>query len=248
MTASCLRRLITSLCGLCILLGCAACGTANWQAPLETRTPHDTSRRDITAYQVQSGDTLYSIAWRHQLDYQHLARLNAITPPYLIRPGQTLQLRHAAPIGTRHAPQPTPHPSQTPPPRPSTRPIRSAIQWVWPAQGKLASTFKSGDSLRKGIKLSVAPDTPIRASAAGRVVYSGNGLIGYGQLVIIKHDADYLSAYGHNRRLRVKNGQPVSQGMLIAESGHTQTGQPRLHFEIRRRGKPVNPLHLLPSR
>ena len=94
----------------------------------------------------------------------------------------------------------------------------------------------------------MSPGTSVRASAAGRVVYSGNGLIGYGQLVIIKHDADYLSAYGHNRSLRVKTGQQVSQGALIAESGRTQTGQPRLHFEIRRRGKPVNPLRLLPSR
>ena len=79
-------------------------------------------------------------------------------------------------------------------------------------------------------------------------MYSGGGLIGYGQLVIIKHDADYLSAYGHNRKLRVKTGQSVSKGMLIAESGKTQTGQPRLHVEIRYRGKPVNPLRLLPPR
>ncbi len=195
---------------------------------------------------MQYGDTLYSIAWRHQLEVRHLARLNTITPPYLIRPGQTLHLRGTPPTTTRPA-HSAPRARATKP-RPSTRPGRSTIQWNWPAQGRLVSTFKSGDSLRNGIRLAVAPGTPVRASAAGRVVYSGGGLIGYGQLVIIKHDADYLSAYGHNRSLRVRTGQQVAKGTLIAESGRTQTGQPRLHIEIRYRGKPVNPLRLLPPR
>lgn len=243
-----LQHLMMPLCGAYILLCCTACGTANWQAPLETRMPKDTLQQDLATYQVQAGDTLHSIAWRHHLDYQQLARLNAISPPYLIKPGQTLHLQRTVPATLEsRAPRPTSRPSPTLP-RPSTRPLHSAIQWAWPATGRLTNTFKSGDSLRKGIKLTMSPGTPVRASAAGRVVYSGSGLIGYGQLVIIKHDADYLSAYGHNRSLRVKTGQQVSQGALIAESGRTQTGQPRLHFEIRRRGKPVNPLRLLPSR
>ncbi len=242
-----LRRWLTSFAGLYILLCCTACGTANWQAPLETRTSRDTSSPETAIYQVQSGDTLFSIAWRHQLDYQQLAQWNAIVPPYLIRPGQRLYLRRTVANGAVPAPRPVSRPAGVSP-RPATQPIRTAIRWDWPVQGKLASSFKAGSSLRKGIKLVVSPGTSVRASAAGRVVYSGNGLIGYGQLVIIKHDADYLSAYGHNRKLVVKTGQQVSQGDLIAESGRMQAGQSRLHFEIRRRGKPIDPLRVLPSR
>jgi lipoprotein NlpD len=246
-TSFLLRQWIRPFAGLYILLCCTACGTANWQAPLETRTSRDTPSSEAATYQVQSGDTLFSIAWRHQLDYQHLAQLNGIVSPYLIRPGQTLSLQRAIADGAVPAPRLVAPPSGVTT-RPATQPIRTAIRWAWPVQGKLASSFKAGSSLRKGIKLAVPAGTPVRASAAGRVVYSGNGLIGYGQLVIIKHDADYLSAYGHNRKLTVKTGQRVSQGALIAESGRMQAGQSRLHFEIRRRGKPIDPLRVLPSR
>ncbi|MCB1952550.1 MAG: peptidoglycan DD-metalloendopeptidase family protein [Zoogloeaceae bacterium] len=119
-------------------------------------------------------------------------------------------------------------------------------EWLWPASGKVVSTFANGET--KGIDIAGKLGDPVRASSAGRVVYAGAGLRGYGKLVIIKHDADYLSAYAHNKNLLVKEGQSVTQGQTIAELGQTDADRPKLHFEIRRRGKPVDPLTYLPKR
>jgi lipoprotein NlpD len=110
------------------------------------------------------------------------------------------------------------------------------------------SSFKRGDPLRKGIKLVGKPGDAIRAAEAGKVVYSGSGLIGYGRLIIVKHNDKYLSAYGHNRKLLAKQGQHVTKGQQIAEMGLSNNGKPLLHFEIRHKGKPVNPMTLLPRR
>lgn len=108
------------------------------------------------------------------------------------------------------------------------------------------AAFKSGDPLHKGVKLAAPKGSPVYAAEAGKVVYSGSGLIGYGRLIIIKHNDKYLSAYGHNRRLLVKQNQRVKRGQKIAEVGTANDGRALLHFEIRRDGKPVNPLALLP--
>ena len=120
-------------------------------------------------------------------------------------------------------------------------------QWVWPADGKVVSTFSATDVTRHGMSIAGQQGQPIRASADGQVVYSGNGLKGYGQLIIIKHSDEYLSAYGHNKSRLVEEGQQVSAGQTIAEMGMDE-GQPRLHFEIRRNGKPVDPKKHLPNR
>lgn len=122
------------------------------------------------------------------------------------------------------------------------------LRWQWPVKGKVVSTFKRGDALRKGIKVAGKQGDSIIAAESGKVVYSGSGLIGYGRLIIIKHNDKYLSAYGHNRKLLVKQGQQVTKGQKIAELGTSNDGKPLLHFEIRRNGKPVNPLGLLPKR
>jgi len=118
--------------------------------------------------------------------------------------------------------------------------------WIWPADGKVLSTFTDGKT--KGIDISGKPGDDVLASSAGRVVYAGAGLRGYGKLVIIKHNADFLSAYAHNQTLLVKEGQSVTKGQKIAELGDTDADRPKLHFEIRRRGKPVDPLKYLPNR
>jgi len=118
--------------------------------------------------------------------------------------------------------------------------------WIWPAGGKVLSGFADGKT--KGIDIAGAPGDDVLASSAGRVVYAGTGLRGYGKLVIIKHDADFLSAYAHNQTLLVKEGQAVAKGQKIAELGNTDADRPKLHFEIRRRGKPVDPLKYLPNR
>lgn len=120
------------------------------------------------------------------------------------------------------------------------------IDWAWPASGKIIAGFNETSS--KGVDLSGKPGDPVLAAASGRVVYAGTGLRGYGKLVIVKHDNSYLSAYAHNQNLLVKEGQAVSRGQKIAELGDTDSDRPKLHFEIRRQGKPVDPGKYLPPR
>jgi lipoprotein NlpD len=122
------------------------------------------------------------------------------------------------------------------------------LRWQWPTKGKVIQSFSSKDPNRKGIKLAGYAGEAVYASEAGKVVYSGSGLIGYGMLIIVKHNNDYLSAYGHNRKLLVKEGDQVKRGMRIAEMGKNGSGQAMLHFEIRRNGNPINPVALLPRR
>jgi lipoprotein NlpD len=119
------------------------------------------------------------------------------------------------------------------------------LDWIWPAKGRIVSGFSDTANL-KGIDIAGTAGEPVRASAAGRVVYAGNGLRGYGKLIIIKHNATYLSAYAHNREILVKEGQQVTRGQKIAEMGNTDADQVKLHFEIRRHGKPMDPTKYLP--
>ncbi len=119
------------------------------------------------------------------------------------------------------------------------------LQWSWPANGKIVAGYSETANL-KGIDIGGAAGTPVLASAAGKVVYAGSGLRGYGKLIIVKHNATYLSAYAHNREILVKEGQQVTRGQKIAEMGNTDTNDVKLHFEIRRLGKPVDPLKYLP--
>ena len=125
---------------------------------------------------------------------------------------------------------------------------RSASGWAWPANGVLISRFSSNGSLNKGIDIAGELGQPVLAASDGTVVYAGSGLRGYGELVIIKHSDTYVSAYGHNRRLLVQEGQKVKAGQKIAEMGSTGTDRVKLHFEVRRQGKPVDPLQYLPKR
>lgn len=121
--------------------------------------------------------------------------------------------------------------------------------WNWPTNGKVVQTFSPGDDNRKGIWIHGRMGQPVSAAEAGKVVYAGDGLVGYGNLIIIKHDRSYLSAYGYNSKLLVKEGDRVQKGEKVAHMGSPNIGaQPVLHFEIRRQGKPVNPLPLLPSK
>ncbi len=194
-------------------------------------------------YRVRPGDTLYSIARRSGHRYRDLARWNHIRPPYVIRVGQLLRLK------------PHPRMKSTAKARagkvPSRRPKKNGkknlkIFFRWPLRGVIVRNFTQTG--RKGIDIAAAPGTPVRAAASGKVVYSGNGLVGYGNLVIIKHGETYLSAYGNNRRLRVREGQQVKSGQTIAEVGRGSDGRAVLHFEIRRNGDPVDPLRYLPKR
>ncbi len=141
--------------------------------------------------------------------------------------------------------------SEVKPPKPEPRPEDNKggdenLEWAWPAQGKIIASFS--DTSSKGIDLGGKLGDPVFAAAGGKVVYAGTGLRGYGKLVIVKHDSNYLSAYAHNQNLLVKEGQAVSKGQRIAELGDTDSDKPKLHFEIRRQGKPVDPSKYLPSR
>ena len=219
-------------------------------------------------YVVQRGDTLYSIAFRFGWDWKTLAARNGIPAPYVIRSGQIIrfgsssavaQTRSSAPV-TRSAPavlvitqvQAPAKPIQNQAPaRPVavvTTPPPSTAGWGWPAKGAVIGRFSSNGSLNKGIDIAGELGEPVFAASDGAVVYAGSGLRGYGELIIIKHSDTYVSAYGHNRRLLVREGQQVKVGQSIAEMGSTGTDRVKLHFEIRRQGKPVDPLQYLPRR
>ncbi|UXI69716.1 peptidoglycan DD-metalloendopeptidase family protein [Tahibacter amnicola] len=143
--------------------------------------------------------------------------------------------------------------ASTPPVPPSTAPpatvaSNGGIKWRWPAAGKVIASYVGGDQTRQGVDIAGSAGAPVYAAADGSVVYSGNGLLGYGELVIVKHSASFLSAYGHNRKRLVKEGDTVKAGQAIAEMGSMGSSREMLHFEIRRNGKPVNPLEYLPPR
>lgn len=228
-------------------------------------------------YIVQRGDTLYSIAFRFGCDWKALAARNQIGAPYVIRPGQVIrfdQVGGQVPVVAKTLPPVgNTKPVSIPPPvrpvtpvvapvitnTPAKAPIqtvppanvplqKSASGWVWPASGALIGRYSSNGSLNKGIDIAGNLGQPVLAASSGSVVYAGSGLRGYGELVIIKHSDTYVSAYGHNRRLLVREGQQVKVGQAIAEMGSTGTDRVKLHFEIRRQGKPVDPLQYLPKR
>jgi len=216
---------------------------------------------------VQPGETLFGIAWRYGLDYRDLARWNGLDNPDFIRVGQRLRLtpessaaagRTAASGGAQTAASPPARSAQTPAstrssasrPAPPPLPASPPPEWRWPTSGPIVSRFGSGGdgAPATGIAIGGREGQAIEAAASGRVVYAGSGLIGYGQLVIIRHNDTYLSAYGYNSRLLVEQGQSVTRGQKIAEMGLGPGRQPRLHFEIRRNGVPVDPLQFLPRR
>ncbi|HEX7080894.1 MAG TPA: peptidoglycan DD-metalloendopeptidase family protein [Gammaproteobacteria bacterium] len=205
---------------------------------------------------VQPGETLFGIAWTYGLDYRDLARWNRLPDPDFIQVGQRLRLtplpgaaaRTAAGSpagGGRRAAAPPARPARSAPPVPTSPPP----EWQWPTAGPVVSAFQSSSGgLPSGISIAGRVGQAIEAAAGGRVVYAGSGLIGYGQLVIIRHNDTYLTAYGHNSRLLVEQGQTVVRGQKIAEMGLGPERQPRLHFEIRLHGAPVDPLKYLPPK
>jgi len=191
---------------------------------------------------VQRGDTLFSIAWGHDLDFKDVASWNGIRSPYLIRPGDRIRLYPPAASKTRTASK-----SKSRAPESNPAPAPAVAGWIWPTRGSMIRGF-APERGSKGIDIAGKRGQPVVAAAAGRVVYEGGGLPGYGRLIIIKHDETYLSAYAHNEKILVKEGDTVRSGQAIATLGSTEADRPKLHFQIRRRGSPVNPLSYLPKR
>ena len=197
---------------------------------------------------VRRGETLFSIAWRYSKDHKDLARWNRLGDGSLIHPGQVIRLTppsgSTTPAATRRNP-----PKKTPPARPlPTIPAQRPPPWAWPTRGRISVNFGGKPGTGTGILINGKRGQPIAAAASGRVVYAGSGLIGYGQLIILKHNDTYLSAYGYNASLLVKEGEIIRKGQRIATMGEGPERKARLHFEIRRNGKPVNPRQYLPAR
>ena len=213
------------------------------------------SGRRPPSYTVNPGDTLYSIAWHYGLDYHTVAVWNGIRPPYTIYPGETINLypgeAHHAVAGNT---QPAASPRQGAGAQGAGRAVPSSpapaagpIRWELPGQGRIRATYGQQGIAGKGIVINGHLGEPVVAAAPGTVVYVGSALVGYGRLIIIKHNADWLSAYGHNQRLLVQEGEQVKAGEKIAMMGLGSNDKPALYFEIRHDGKPVNPLHYLPK-
>lgn len=235
------RRAVVGL--LLVALALAACSGAP-RAPVSERIRHD--RPPPAEYVVRRGDTLYSISWSYGLDYREVARRNGIGPPYRIYPGQTVRLRPRRQQAA--APRPVPPTPKAPAAAPAPRSTpRGAISWTWPTDGRLLRAFSDAEG-KKGIDIGGRAGQPVMAAADGEVVYSGDGLLRYGKLIILKHDAVYFSAYAHNRALLVREGDRVEKGQRIAEMGSTGTTRTMLHFEVRRNGKSVDPMRYLPRK
>lgn len=273
---SVLKLVVIALAMGTLLAGCSSTGSSG--ARVVDRNNAAPKRPAVTSgqYVVKPGDTLFSIAFRYGWDYKELAARNNIPPPYTIRPGQPIRFSSGAggsttvvtsspsssskttvirrPVGTppppasngKSATSASSSSSQTVAQVPAAE--RAVGGWTWPANGVLIGKFASNGSLNKGIDIAGDLGQPVFAAADGAVVYAGSGLRGYGELIIIKHSDTYVSAYGHNRRLLVREGQQVKAGQTIAEMGSTGTDRVKLHFEIRRQGKPVDPLQFLPRR
>jgi lipoprotein NlpD len=248
-----------------VLLGALLVGCAGQQstAPVSSRGLSGSQDRTTSArpafHKVLAGETLYSISWRYGYDYREVAGWNGIGPPYRIYPGQRIVL---TPPATLRTPVVAASPRKPPPqlepivgplsgvnaptPIPDTLDSVSAPnRWIWPTGGKIIGSFSSGE---KGLRIAGNEGQPVQAAAPGRVVYSGSGLVGLGELIIVKHDKSFLSAYAHNKKLLVMEGDQVISGQPIGQMGKSGADQVMLYFEIRKDGKPVDPLQYLPPR
>jgi lipoprotein NlpD len=270
------QRLVIGLVLSSMLVACSSTPSGSARVVEGNNAPAQRPAVTTGQYVVRRGDTLFSIAFRYGWDYKALAARNNIPVPYTIHPGQTIRFdgrSGSAPTavvstsdttpsssikttvirrpvgaevgtaaGTTASVASKPAPALLPPAGPAP------TGWGWPSSGILIGKFSSNGSLNKGIDIAGDLGQPVLAASDGTIVYAGSGLRGYGELVIIKHSDTYVSAYGHNRRLLVREGQQVKVGQAIAEMGSTGTDRVKLHFEIRRQGKPVDPLQFLPRR
>ena len=233
-----------------VIFGLKACAPVV-SVPIVERPQPPTER--INHHWVASGETLYAIAWRYNMDPVALASANGIRKPYRIYSGQRLRLDGGKAQTRRASPTSASQPANTvsrPRPVPRREQIANlAGTWQWPTQGQLKRRYTTrANDVHNGLDIDGVEGQPIRAANAGTVVYAGDGLPAYGKLLIIKHDDIYLSAYAHNRRLIVKEGQQIKTGQKIAEMGKTGTTFEHLHFEVRKKGIPIDPLSVLPRK
>lgn len=227
------RQVMRTVLVVIALLAMVACGTSK-------------SLVSEGQYRVAKGDTLTQIARRHGQSVDSLMRMNRISNPNRIRVGQVLTVKGGSSVSS---PGPGSAGSSTVAPRPPVKGTSVAaprtINLVWPAQG--ASRRGTTASTTQGVYIAGAAGSPVKAAAAGKVVYAGSGLRGYGNMLIINHDANFLSVYAHNERLMVKEGANIKQGQQIATMGDTDSASTNLYFELRYDGKPVDAMRYLPK-
>ena len=208
--------------------------------------------RAENTYVVQKGDTLYSIAFRYGMDYKSLAKINGIKPPYTIYLNQKLDLKNVSLTLLSDSGPDADDVSRDKIKKKKAKVAKKrrakSVDWNWPLHGEVLAKFSLSQPMNKGIDIAGKKDSLVFAAADGNVVYAGGNLRGYGKLVILKHDDDLLSAYGNNAVILVKEGDLVARGLPISKVGRSASGKEFLHFEIRRDGKPVNPLKFLPKK
>jgi lipoprotein NlpD len=252
-------RIFYALAALFLVLTLSGCGSTG---PAPVYDGHGPAPAGY--YRIRRGDTLAKIAHRNKVGYETLARWNKLVPPYRIYAGNLLRVdpprggsgatksseartaktRKKSGSGSGATVKTSAGTSK--PTKNSGGKAASGLRWRWPLDGKVVQTFRSGDRTRQGIRIAGRPGQKVLAAESGTVVYSGSGLKGYGNLIIVKHNNSYLSAYGFNRRLLVNEGTRVKRGQGLAEVGQASGGEYRLHFEIRRNGTAVDPTRYLP--
>jgi lipoprotein NlpD len=241
--------------GLALLImgGCGSKGPApvdgwDWKGPVPRGY-----------YLVRSGDTLSEIAEDQRVSSRDLIRWNRLKPPYTIYAGKLVRVAPGdggTVAATQGPPRQGPGRGTASPPaarthaktEPGSRGAGSGLTWSWPLDGPIRQGFRAGDRTRQGLRIACRPGDTVHAAVGGQVVYGGSGLKGYGNLIIVKHNERYLSAYGFNRRLLVAEGDSVKRGQALAECGQGPDGIHLLHFEIRRDGAAVDPIPYLPPR
>lgn len=258
-----LTRNISGAVLLCVFMtGCAYDSFHYSDLRSYSSSPKTRSIPSSGVHRVKSGDTLFSIAFSYGLDYRKVAGINGIRAPYTIYPNQKIRLTGSPKRVAKSSTSATSKRSSVPVTKNSkakvntsvkrvstvTVPDKNVSSWHWPVIGSVTKGFSNAGVSSKGIDIRGKDAEHVKAAADGVVVYAGNGLIGYGNLVIVKHNDVYLSAYAYNDRILVKEKQSVRAGDSLAIIGGKGTTRPLLHFEVRRDGQPIDPLKVLPKK
>lgn len=265
---SVIHALCYSVILLTVLGGCARKVPPAPVIKIDTYVDESSKWSGAKTHKVQSGETLYGIAWLYGINYQTLAENNSLEEPYAINVGQELELiKKTVKNFSRNADtkQVTVKSPNTQTVAQNTKSVyrekskaatskvsknilpKRVKRWVWPTEGTLVGTFSTAEAGIKGIEIANTTGTPVVSAAEGKVVYSGNALRGYGNLVIIKHTNKFLSAYAHNSKILVQERDFVQAGQTIALMGDSGTNSAKLRFEIRYNGKSLDPLKYLPK-